>query len=88
MRYHKNKNFHKLLTPVKRQTILESLLCFERSQVTKFQHKYQGQRNLETRLNRQILGKLYCSPGVQGQQADLVLPANKKRPNHKKSDIS
>ena len=32
--------------------------------------------------------KLYCSPGVQGQQADFVLPANKKKPNYKKSDIN
>ena len=29
-------------------------------------------------------GKLLCSPGLQGQHADLVLPANKITPAHKK----
>ena len=75
MRYHKNKNFHKLLTPVKRQTILESLLCFERSQVTKLQHKYQGQRNLETRLNRQILSLIEAMLFLPNQSPNKKLKA-------------
>ena len=29
-------------------------------------------------------GKLLCSPGLQRQHADLVLPANKNMPAHKK----
>ena len=29
-------------------------------------------------------GKLLCSPGLQRQHADLVLPANKNTPAHKK----
>ena len=28
--------------------------------------------------------KLMCSPGLQGQHSDLVLPANKITPAHKK----